>query len=270
MFGFLPSNVFTTHMGQGSGTGPSPRILACVAGQAQAPDGSERLYEGFADDFDGQVTSSGTAGAILGRNTFYSDTGGSLASDNTDIGGVLSIVTSTTDNHESWLKSGVVGKLDALPFFFECRANIPTAAGTVFLGLTAPGVAAADVMADDDSTPDANFFGFKINSGTITFVSRKSGSAEVVLSSTELGSATGWHKLGFAWTPRKSSSVGRLTLYKDNVAVLTLDDTDLTTTTSLDKTPSAVPLAAIFGHKNTAAAAVTTKLDWAYAMTLAA
>lgn len=289
--GLIPSALLTPHMGKGQGTGPSPRILSRVSGQATTPDGSNRLAFALNEDFDGfwslAPAIGGTTAGTIDRFTYYLDTAttaSSLASSVTERTGVLALTTGATDNHETWLKSGScmrltqAGELGADAVAFEARVNVPLLTSTCFIGLTNPGAVAADaVITDADALANNNAFGFLVNNGALTFVAKRGATATLTLATLTAIAVTGWVKLGFLYDPFDTA---RLRVFVNNAEVASFTASQFQTGATplpgqfasaslpFSTTASQVLLQPVFGFKNQAATARTMLLDWCYAVSL--
>lgn len=264
----LPAALYTHHMPQGSGSGPSGHIIGPIVGSATNPDGSQRLFSGMDEDFEGQFDAgAGTAGELLGtRLTFYKDAG-TITSAIDALGGILNCVSGAVADEELTLKGGPGAILDGEPVFFEARISPDLVnAASYFVGLADPSVAAADqaVIDGGDALVDANFMGFLIKDNKeISFVMRKAGAATTELVGTAaLGVADGWLSLGFIYSRKPlTSSHEKLQVYKNNVSLGNV--TGVTLTDAL--TPKNVVLAPIINAKSQAAA--TFKVDFGYCHT---
>jgi hypothetical protein len=274
--GLLPAALYTHHMGKGNGTGPSGRIMSRIAGATTNPDGSQRLVAGMEDDFNGRIISQTASTIAMLSGTWLNliGDGGTVASDDASLGGVLTITNSATNNHEMWLKGGVAAILgteagdNRSRTFFEARVSLPTGAGSSFVGLTAAGIPTLDTMGDNTpfTMKDQATMGFKTLAGVLYFIYKKSGVTAVqsaAIGPGALGAVTGTHNLGFIYDQRESSSHSKLEVFVDNQLALSITGATLTDAT----TPVSAPMGFTIGQKGGGVANVIS-LDWAYCYSL--
>lgn len=270
--GITSQALFTNHLGQSGGRSLSPRIWTKFYGQGGSPDGAANAY-GAADDFlsfNGTVSANvGTYSSQGGGYRSYEDTGNSISTIATEVGGVLRITTDGTDNDESWLCAGgatnVQGKVSSTGgrmLAFEARIRLGQAVTqNMFIGLTEEGCAAADFITDAGAMGDKDLLGFWILEGASTslrFGYRKQGSALQALATAATISASTWYKVGFLYSPSEVESK-RIKFFLDNV-----EQSTYVTQTQLAASlfPSGEELNFLAGVKNGAASATALDIDW--------
>jgi len=237
MFGFLPHNLFTNHVGK-STSGLSPRLWSRVTGTVMASDGDKRLVLAGDDfgSFFGTVASK--VGDYSGGYKSYEETGGTITQRPTYKGGVIAITSDGTDNDDMALAAGgatgVLGAIsdtaaDAHLTAFECRFSVSAVTddmGALFVGLTEEGLAAAASMTDNTGVmADKDYIGFctvHTNGGTtgtnaiLKAQYKKSGqTAQTPIAALQTLVADTWYKVGFVYDPA-APPAKRITFYLNN------------------------------------------------------
>ena len=272
MFGFLPHNLFTNHVGQNT-SGLSPRLWSRVSGTMMASDGDKRLVLA-GDDFTTVGFPAGyLSGAAETGYLSYIDTGGTITGLSDEKGGVIALTSDATDEDEIWLSSGA-GALGTISdtagddhlTAFECRVkfgSIAAAEMTSFIGLATPGAAAERVV---DATgvlkTDDAFIGLTsplLLSNTLDFsYQAASQTLTQVIDEVKVPVADTFIKFGFVYDPDAPTDK-RITAYLDNVEQSTyVTGTQIAAATF----PDAEALAFLAGFKNTTAVATEMAIDW--------
>lgn len=240
MFG-LPSSLLTGHKGQAGRL--SPRLWQKAYGQALATDGAANAYS-FFDDFMHfyPVTVTTAAGQLQAGGGYFmyneaDATVGGIVPVATEVGGVIKFTTSSDtsdgDNHDLVLTTqgnvGTMGKVSLTTpkrLIFEAKVkfgSITDGDGSVFVGLTEEGLAAANGVINDSSghiTASKDMIGFLVtedDNDALKFVYRKAGQAvqTVFTYSTALVAST-YYNLGFIYDPDAPASQ-RIAAYINNV-----------------------------------------------------
>ena len=190
MFGFLPHNLFTNHVGQlATNAGLSPRLWSNVTSSIMASDGSKRLVL-TGDDFlgwgGGFLTSGaakvGTFAGEAGTYVSFIESGGTIKQLTDEKGGVIDLQTDAGDNDDIMLTlggnsdgataaGGVLGAIsdtaaDAHLTAFECRFKLPvvSAAVNVFIGLAQQDRHVTNgLWTDAGVLADVDYIGFYVN-----------------------------------------------------------------------------------------------------------
>jgi hypothetical protein len=276
MFGFLPHNLFTNHLGQ-STSGLSPRLWSQVSGNIMSSDGTKRLFL-TGDDFS-SVDNSNTYTEISGDLNYvgYIDTGGTILGAADQKGGVVNILVDASGaNEETGIECGdgvqQLGQIsdttaDAHMTAFECRVKISTitdGAASMLAGLAGPGSNDGDVLTDTSGIPTAanHGIGFNIKADdgdAIDFFYEAAGQARVdVIEGVAVPVADTFVKLGFLYDPDEATSK-RIKVYVDNVEQSTyVTGTNIAAATF----PDAEALTAVFATKGITATAATLGVDW--------
>jgi hypothetical protein len=265
-------SLVTLHADDDSHTGPSNALWGKIDGLIAAGDRSVafHLFDDFLH-FGGLLTSTaGQYASASGNWVTYQDSGDTVTTLATEVGGVVRLLTDTTDNDEVWMASGnatgVLLKLAASAgkkTLFETRFRCNTIASrNLYLGFSEEGCAVADTITDAGALVDKDFVGFDSLEGDATgldFIVRKSGGARTVISEdlTTLVADT-WVKLGFCVDYDKVTGK-RITIYLDGVAQGTYGTgTQMAAATF----PADEELGLLFGIKNGTTAATSLDLDW--------
>ena len=276
-----PSALFTAHIGQTNGRGPSPRLWRHAVHSMFAPDGSARGH--FAgDDFRSFGASAAVAsnvgrysGDYLGYRS-YEDTGDAIAQIATDRFGAITFTSAATDNNESWLQPGAAASVmglisdtagDDRLLVFECRVKVGQLVEiAAFWGLTEEGLAAADTLVDDTGAlASKDMIGFHVPAhasvAKVDFVYRKAGqTAQVIIDDLSTLVADTYVKFGFLYDPLAPTSK-RIAVFLDGEEQSTyVTGTNIAAATF----PDGEELQPLFGQKVGAAAAKTSTLDWWY------
>lgn len=269
------------HMGQKNGRGPSPRLWACVNGQELAPDGySNGRYAG--DNFLNfgalePATAGSTSYGAHGGYGAYLDTATSASSikQRADDFGGIRLAAGAVDNHEAWLASGgntgALGKVsddDDAPRLLIFEASVALGqigdnGGACFVGLSAPGGAAANRKADNTGVLGAGAcIGFDTvhsDGDSVNFVYRSAAGAQKVLASGIAIPKVGEQlKLGFVFDP-KSCGSQRIRIFVNNAEAI-----DKVTSKQLSDAdfPSSEWLGFLAGVKNGTATASSLDCHW--------
>ena len=292
MFGFLPHNLFTNHIGQNT-TGLSPRLWSRVSGSVMASDGDKRLVLA-GDDFTSFYGTVATkVGDYSGGYKSYEETSTSIVQASDQKGGVIQITADGTDNDDIALAAGgaagVLGAIsdtaaDAHLTAFECRFKTSTVTddeSAFFLGLAEEGLAAAASIANNTGIiDDKDHIGFSTNhlhGGTagenakLDFAYQLSGATRVVkIATLQTLAADTWYKVGFVYDP-DAEAAKRITVYLDNAE----QSTYVTATNISTSTGSAFPdgqeltFNALQHSGGTAAGSVLSIDWWAFAQLIA-
>lgn len=278
---FFMSQLYTMHKsltGQGTTRGLSPQIWNRLAGGMLSTDG---ILNGFfnGDDFTcfgdtyALAANVGRYAGECGAYRSYQDTGDVISQLATEVGGVLDITTTTTDNNESWIQPGnatsVFGKvLASAPkmLLFEARIRPLQVTDTynTFCGMSEEGLAAADTITDAGALASKDLLGFWVleaDGDSLKFGWRKAGQAAVTLGTygTALAANT-WYKVGFAYDPSPHiPPAKRLTFYVNNVEQTTYGTDTLLAAATF---PDGEELGMLFGIKNQTNVGKTVQMDW--------
>jgi hypothetical protein len=272
------AHLYTIHKGQSGSRGLSPRLWSKVNGQALSPDGGSNAYS-IGDDYlsiQGAVSSNvGKYYSSAGAYTTYEDTSCSVAQLNSEVGGVLRLLTDATDNNEVWLENGsttsVLGTIASAAAsrkltIFEARVR-PSKITAInwFCGLSEANAAVADTITDAGALASKDFVGFwclEDAPSTLKFGFRKNGQSLVTLASygTALAAST-WYKIGLVYDPLAPSSK-RISYFVDNIEQSTYATA---TQVSGSTFPDASKHNFLAGVKNGSAAVSSLDLDyWNY------
>ena len=291
MFGFLPHNLFTNHIGQNT-SGLSPRLWSKISGTIMAGDGQKRLILAGDDfvQFQGlsavassaalvlpaaTVTVAGGASIVTGYQC-YVDIGGNVERLETDPGGVVHFVAGNAADEVAIIGSGNLGSLDdpegsgtARKTAFECRIKLNTVAeGSMFVGLASNELKAVNGLIASNGSPIAAgaHIGFSVNEADldgIDFTYQEKTLAEQRIATVQTAAADTWYKLGFIYDPDEVAAK-RITVYVDNEEQTTyVTKTLIETSTFPDETMLGFAAASMAGN---AAADNDLEIDWwAYA-----
>ena len=227
------------------------------------------------------TTNAGYKAGDSGMWKTFEDTSCSINSLNTAVGGVIQLLTETTDNNEVSLEAGggnagsfgLIAGASGYKVAFEARIRPATLAaagseGNFFIGLAEKGLAVTDgLFSDSDAIGDKSVLGFrclKADAYVLKAVNQKNGgggeNAQTIStysSAATLAAAT-WVKLGFVYNPQDRVAPCRWFVNGTQVASIT-DETNAkfpsTTTPGTILTPYAV-------LKNGAGAAQKIDIDW--------
>ena len=221
--------------------------------------------------FNGSVTSNvGTYSSQAGGWLSYEDTGSTVATIETEVGGVLKITTDTTDNDEIWLQPGgakqVIGKITSgdsglLAYEIRVRPN-QIVTQNAFFGLSEETLAAADTVSDAGAFASKDMIGFNLAeaaSSTMTFAYRTAGQALTTpITALKTVVAATWYKFGFLYDAQAPTSK-RIRVFVDGV-----EQSTYVTATNIAATafPTGEELNLLMGLKNGAAAATRWDVDW--------
>ncbi len=185
-------------------------------------------------------------------------------------GGVIALVTDTTDNDAPVLQAGgdtggafQITTATAGKLWFEARIQVAALVEhAVFVGLGAPGATADNGVHVDDTgavVTTAAFIGWNAPAAASTVVfdgihGKASGTVVIAASDKHTAVADTWVKLGFVFDPIADT----LTYYVNGVAVTTIDVSDAGTTNF----PSGVLLSPVIAAKSGSGAAKTLRCDW--------
>ncbi len=273
MFNFFPNKHVVAHMGQGAdGRGLSPRLWTNILGSHMPANGLDHCIA-IGDDFlsFGEIDVTSNVGIYASEAGLYGSYEGndcSIAPRSDVEGGVIRLLTHTTDNTEAHIQSGGnVGTMfrineDAPLTIFECRfAPIQIVACSLFVGLCATDRAVTDNMVDSTGEiANANFLGFhslNASPARLDFVHRRAGGD--VQRQTDLHTmvAGDYIKVGFLWDPRRDMW-NRLQMFVNNVVVGSLNAAAV----GADTFPN-LRLAFNAGVKTTGGSAVKSiDIDW--------
>lgn len=280
MFGFLPHNLFTNHVGQNS-TGLSPRLWSQVTGTIMQGDGSKRLVL-VGDDFAG-IHNAGTLTDLFSEHPYliYSDdtTNHSVVGGADEKGGVLqlNIDSGAGANEELGICLGdgtqQLGQIsdtaaDAYVTAFECRvklSTITTGQAALIAGLGQPGIIADGGVIDTNGGPMANkaFIGFSIladDGDSLDFCYQgASQTRNDLITGCHVPVADTFVKLGFLYDPNAVAE-RRIKVYVNNVE----QSTYVTATQIAAATfPDAEALTFVLATKGIAGSvAIETAIDW--------
>ena len=281
MFGFLPGNLFTHHMGQSS-SGLSPRLWARITGAMMSGDGTKRLFL-VGDDF-GTVVSLNSyveTHSDLYYTSYITDDG-TIKGLSDEKGGAVQILSGTTDEDENWIQSGdatsVLGAIsdtagDDHVTAFECRikkGSLEDDEVTPYCGLCEVGQAAAATKgATNGKMADLSFIGFdntEVAGETCNFVYHKNGDTDnggTIVAAVHTFVADEYVKLGFLYDPAAKPSK-RIRIFVDNVeAASAVSASDIASTTTGVLFPDAVKMSALFGHQiGSGSATGELVVDW--------
>ncbi len=261
---------YVTHNGaDATSKGPSSTIWGDCPVQEilQDPSVGYHFFEDFLN-FGASATSGATPW------TAYIDTSNTVTQLATEVGGVVQLLTDTTDNDCPVLTSGgntggmVKVASGGKSMWYEARVRVSSAALTeaaYFVGLTEEGCAAdngiiadnpdtdiATVMADKDYIGFANF----TNAAPVfaAVYKKASGTDTVVVASANTIALATWVKLGMKF----DATIDRFTFYVNGASVGYFDVGDAGTTNF----PSGEELALTFAVKNGTTAAKLFDVDW--------
>lgn len=266
---------------QGTTRGLSPNIWSRVAGGMLSTDG---LLTGYfnGDDFtcfgDTYTLASnlGRYAGEAGAYRAYQDTGDVITQLATEVGGVIDITTTTTDNNETWIQPGqatsVFGKVASTSsklMIFECRVRMSQVTDTynMFAGMSEEGLAAADTITDAGALASKDLIGFWVleaDGDSLKYGYRKAGQTAQTLGTygTALA-ATTWYKLGWVFDPSPQVPPSkRLTFFVNNVEQTTYGTDSLISAATF---PDGEELNFLLGIKNQTNVGKSLQCDW-YAM----
>jgi hypothetical protein len=281
---FFVPQLYTTHKsltGQGTNRGLSPNIWSRLMGGNLSQDS---LLTGYfaGDDFltfgDTYAVASNLGRYASGGGCYrtYEDTGDSVAMVVDEVGGVVELLTDTTDNDEVWMQPGnlttVLGKISDTAgadkmMLFEARIKASHVTNTLnwFVGMSEEGLAAADTVSDAGALADKDFIGFWVleaDGDALKFGYNKAGAGGVTTLATygTALSADTYIKVGFAYDPSPHiKPAKRISFYVDNVEQTTYATDTLIAAATF---PDAEELNMLVGVKNGSAAAKSVSLDW--------
>lgn len=227
----------------------------------------------FADDF---TSFTGTVASNVGKyGQWYSfeDTGGAVSQIATDVNGVVSLVTDTTDNDDIILTTG--GNTGGLAIFntaansgtklwFEARVK-PAAItkGNWFVGLAEEGLAVTDgIFADAGTLVDKDMVGFAVleaDSAALAVKYNTASGGGITTPSTPSKTlvAGQWYKLGIKYDPETG-----LTYYIVDETAGTETSNATAIAASATNFPDGEELAIYLGLKNSSGATNTLSCDW--------
>lgn len=272
-----------TYKGDQSGRGLSPGLWGNVNAGMRSGDPSAGIFlmEDFLG-FNGKVTSNvGHYTGQAGGYYSYEDSAQSILQLATERGGVIRLLTTTTDNLENSLQFGgatsVLGSLsDAagarLLTIFEARIRtsvvLDSKAG-LFIGLAQEGVAVNSFMADTGSVlADKDLIGFwrdEADGDQMDTVYQKTSGGVVELEADALDTAlvaAAWTKLGLVYDPHHPDGA-RVSFFQNGLKLgteleLTAGDPDTFPATF----PDGEELSPVFAIKNATNVAHSLDIDW--------
>lgn len=261
------------HAADVSGRGPSGSLWGNVpfVETWADPDKGYGVFDDFLA-FNGLLTTTVGDYSSVAAYSAYQDTSNTILQLATEVGGVVRITTDGTDNDESWLQmggvAGVFGKIassSGKKLVWEARVR-PNSITTrnLFVGLAEEGFAAADAVTDGDAmVTTKDFIGFRSLAGDAdgldTVYQKASQTTGVVKDDAQTLVAATWYKVGMIFDPNyyNKNKIIRFfvdgTELADGVAESVLDDATF---------PDGEEMSFVIGHKNGAAAGITTDIDW--------
>lgn len=209
-----------------------------------------------------------------GAHLSYEDTGSTVSQLATYPGGVMSILTDTTDNDEIWVQGGgatgvlgaisdTAGSANRVLTAYEARFRLSqVTSGNMYLGLAEEGAAAADFITDAGAMiTTKDLLGFYILEGALTtlkFTFQKASQTAVTVTLSTAIAADTWYKVGFIYDP-DAPVTERIKIYLDGVlATTTITATQMAAATF----PTDEEMHCIAGVKNSTTAAKGLLVDW--------
>jgi hypothetical protein len=261
------------HASDNSGRGPSGAIWGNIPFPESHCDPSTGY--GVWDDFvgfNGLLTSTtGDYSSAVAYNA-YQDGSNTIAQIATEVGGVISITTDTTDNDESWLQmggaAGVFGKIASSggkKLAWETRIRMSTiTTRNIFVGLAEEGFAAADAITDAGAmVTTKDFIGFRSLEGDAnafdTVYQKGSQTTGVVDDDALTAVVTTWYKLGLIYDPNYYNRNKVIRFFVDGV-----EQADGVASSVIDDAtfPDGEELSPVWGVKNGTTAAIVLDIDW--------
>lgn len=286
----IPNPLWTNHYNE-SGRGLSPRLWSRIASHGAAPDGSQGYF--ISDDFltVGQsvavASNVGCYVSAAGQYKTYEDTSSTVTQPATEVGGVLQLLTTTSDNSETSICQGgagtgaatsVLGKLsydtaaDRKMVIFESRFKVSSVAddvAAIFVGLMEEDGAVHNALVDNTGVViDNDFIGFgtvHTNGGTagtnaiLTFKYKKDGQTQVIpIASLGTLAADTYVKAGFCYDPQATDSK-KISIFYNNA-----EQTTYVTATMMDAAtfPDGEEMGFFAAVKNGNTTGANLKLDW--------
>ncbi len=200
-------------------------------------DGYHRFW-----DFDnwGDQTASTTA---LDGWKMHLDTGDTIVQVTNELGGVVRLTTTTTDNNSiDIMECGNVGTVNITSAgtamtLFDLRVRFTQVTNTYnfFMGLTAAGSAADNgFFTDAGATADRACFGFQVleaDGDALEFTYKKAGQTAQITSGLKAIAAATWYQLGAIVDTTEPNPARRVKILIDNAVVAYLTDTQLAAAT---------------------------------------
>lgn len=261
------------HASDNGGRGPSGGLWGNVPFEESLIDPNVGYC--FWDDFvgfNGLLTSTTGDYTSAGGYSAYQDSSNTITQLATEVGGVVSIATDTTDNDESWLQLGgataVFGKLAATggkKLVYETRIRISTIASrNFFVGLAEEGFAAADAITDAGAmVTTKDFIGFRSLEGDAngldTVYQKGSQTTVVVKDDAQTLVAATWYKVGFIYDPNYYNEAKRIRFFIDGV-----EQADGVNSSAFDDAtfPGDEEMSPVWGVKNGTTTATVLDIDW--------
>lgn len=261
------------HAADASGRGPSGALWGNVpfVETWADPDHGYGVFDDFMA-FNGLLTTTVGDYSSVAAYSAYQDGSNTITQLATEVGGVVSIATDTTDNDESWLQmggaTGVFGKIassSGKKLVFETRIRVSTIASrNLFVGLAEEGFAAADAITDAGAmVTTKDFIGFRSLEGDAngldTVYQKASQTTQVVKDDAQTLVAATWYKVGFVFDPNyyRTSKAIRFFIdgveLADGVASSALDDATF---------PDGEEMSVVWGVKNGTTTATVLDIDW--------
>ncbi len=248
-------------LGNNTNRGPSPGLWGNIDWYNIKGDINEGIfYETDFLDFPVMATTNTAAGAYLP----IFDSGNSIAKIATATGGVVKLLTDTTDNDECYLEFGAgkggLAKIDESigKFAYETRVKLSSITNgemDVFIGLSEEGAAAADFIADGGAmTAVKDFIGYNVlladGDAFDAVYGTASGSLVVAEADTTAIVADTWIKLGIYY-----DGVTTCYWYVNGASVCSAEITAA-------NFPDGEELVPFWGFKNGGGAAMSLSIDW--------